>query len=148
MFTKPNLRMILWATLAMALLMNYVTWLHDYPPAPPAPSVSVARGTSPGGVPSLDSAVPRLNAPVATAAGPATAAGGANVTAAPNATTVASAAQPAAQRVHVVTDVLDVQVSLAGGELSRTDLLAYPLVKGQPAPVRLLNRCKIGRAHV
>ena len=35
MFPKPNLRMILWATLAMALLMNYVTWLHDYPPAAP-----------------------------------------------------------------------------------------------------------------
>ena len=140
MFTKPNLRMILWATLAMALLMNYVTWLHDYPPAPPAPSVSATRGTSPGGVPSLDSAVPRLNAPVAIAAGPATAAGGANVMVAPSATAAVAAAGPASQLVHVVTDVLDVQVSLAGGELTRTDLLAYPLVKGQPAPVRLLNR--------
>ncbi len=32
------------------------------------------------------------------------------------------------------------QVSLEGGELTRADLLAYPQVKGQPAPVRLLNR--------
>ena len=31
-----------------------------------------------------------------------------------------------APSVHVVTDVLDVEVSLAGGELRRVDLLAYP----------------------
>ena len=42
--------------------------------------------------------------------------------------------------MHLVTDVLDVEVSLEGGELTRTDLLAYPQVKGQPSPVRLLNR--------
>ncbi len=40
----------------------------------------------------------------------------------------------------MITDVLDVQISLEGGELSRADLLAYPLVKGESARVRLLNR--------
>jgi YidC/Oxa1 family membrane protein insertase len=40
----------------------------------------------------------------------------------------------------VVTDVLDLDVTLDGGELTRADLLAYPQVKGQAAPVRLLNR--------
>ena len=54
--------------------------------------------------------------------------------------TVGSTLAPAAPQVHVVTDVLDVQVSLEGGELTRADLLAYPQVKGQPTPVRLLNR--------
>jgi len=47
MFPKPNLRMILWATLAMALLMNYVTWLHDYPPvAESAGATAVAPADS------------------------------------------------------------------------------------------------------
>jgi YidC/Oxa1 family membrane protein insertase len=50
------------------------------------------------------------------------------------------AAAPAAPTVHVVTDVLDVQVSLDGGELTRVDLPAYPEVKGEPKPVRLFNR--------
>ncbi len=48
MFGTRNLRGILWATLAMALFMNYITWMHDYPPAAaPAASSSPRRG-SPG----------------------------------------------------------------------------------------------------
>src|SRR5882762_11187477 len=47
---------------------------------------------------------------------------------------------PSAALVHVVTDVLDVDVSLAGGELTRADLPAYAQVKGGQARVRLLNR--------
>ena len=40
----------------------------------------------------------------------------------------------------VRTDVLEVDVSLQGGELTRADLLNYPLVKGEPTPVRLLQK--------
>ncbi|MFO1410288.1 MAG: membrane protein insertase YidC [Steroidobacteraceae bacterium] len=50
------------------------------------------------------------------------------------------AALAGAPLVHVVTDVLDLDVSLAGGELRRADLTQYARVKGQPEPVRLLNR--------
>jgi YidC/Oxa1 family membrane protein insertase len=47
----------------------------------------------------------------------------------------------AAGQVHIRTDVLDVEVSLAGGELDRADLPAYPMAKNTPdVPVRLLNR--------
>ena len=42
--------------------------------------------------------------------------------------------------MHVVTDVLDLEIGLTGGELRQADLLAYPLVKGQSKPVRLFNR--------
>ena len=35
--------------------------------------------------------------------------------------------------------MLDVDVSLRGGELLRADLLNYPVAKGQPTPVRLLR---------
>ena len=150
MFTTLNVRVILWATLAMALLMNYVTWMQDYPPAPPAasPAVPAASGAAPGTGLALGSAAPALLAPPATGAGApitpapvATAVTTIEGAAAPAAASTANASAPAvAERVHVLTDVLDVDISLDGGELTRTDLLAYPLVKGQPVPVRLLNR--------
>jgi YidC/Oxa1 family membrane protein insertase len=42
--------------------------------------------------------------------------------------------------VHVRTDVLDVDISTRGGTLTRVDLPAYPLIKGEAAPVRLENQ--------
>ena len=35
-------------------------------------------------------------------------------------------------KVHIVTDVLDLDLSLAGGELIRADLLALPAAQGRP----------------
>ena len=146
MFGVRNLRGILWATLAMALFINYITWMRDYPeaPAPAAASSETPGATASGGAPSLGSAAPALSAPAAPVmqAHPAPLATG--VAAIPSASAppmaVGSTLAPAAPLVRMVTDVLDMQVSLAGGELTRADLLAYPLVKGQPTPVRLLNR--------
>ncbi len=43
-------------------------------------------------------------------------------------------------RVKVTTDVLDLDISLQGGNLLRADLLNYPEVKGTSKPVRLLNQ--------
>jgi len=42
--------------------------------------------------------------------------------------------------VHVRTDVLDLDISLVGGSLLRADLLRYPVEKGKPELVRLLNQ--------
>ena len=143
-----SLRLALWALLGMALLLNYQMWTHDYAQvaatAPPGASAAPAA--------SLDSTVP-------TAPGAGTADTGTPAVAAPPAATAGAAAgaaadsthglvahalvadSPSAPSVHVVTDVLDAQVSLAGGELRRVDLLAYPLAKNTPdIPVRLLNR--------
>ncbi|HVN99054.1 MAG TPA: membrane protein insertase YidC [Steroidobacteraceae bacterium] len=138
MFTTFNLRVTLWAALAVALLLNYVTWLQDYPPAPPpvaTPTPAAAGGTADGSA--LGNAVPALGAaptPAASAAAP-------NASVAPVAATASHAvATTPAPTVHVVTDVLDVLVSLEGGELTRVDLRAYPQVKGGATPVRLLNR--------
>ena len=130
MFPKVNLRMILWATLAMALLMNYVTWLHDYPPAAPEAAAATPGNAGTGAAPALGGSVPVLSASPAGPAQPAA------VPALPG----SPAAAPDAALVHVVTDVLDVDVSLAGGELRRADLLAYPQVKGGQTAVRLFNR--------
>ena len=41
--------------------------------------------------------------------------------------------------VHVRTDVLDLEISTRGGTLVQADLLQYPQVKGEAAPVRLEN---------
>src|SRR4029077_10967355 len=65
------------------------------------------------------------------------AAAAASVPSAPGTEPAKSAA--AAPRVHVRTDVLDLDLSTRGGTLARADLLAYPQVKGEATPVRLEN---------
>ncbi len=153
MFTTFNLRVTLWAALAVALLLNYVTWLRDYPPAAPpvaAQGAAAASGAANGTGTTLGTAVPQAGAPsapeavapsAATTAGATPANGAAAFNAVPAAAAApGAAAQQAAPLVHIVTDVLDVQVSLDGGELTRADLLSYPQVKGETTPVRLLNR--------
>jgi YidC/Oxa1 family membrane protein insertase len=151
--TTVNLRLALWALLGMALFLNYQTWTHDYPEVAP---LAAAGGSATPSLP-LDSTVPSAAQPAGAtpgAAAPATAAtptvGGAAAGSASAGSAVASGASathalvaeaPMAASVHVVTDVLDVEVSLAGGELRRVDLLAYPAAKNTPdVPVRLLNR--------
>ena len=136
----PNLRVFLWAALALLLFYNYQTWMHDYPPpaSVTAPPAGGAAGPAAGDLGNRILAEPQT-APAAAggtaapaAAAPAAAtAGGANVT---GAQTEATAAAPV---VHVRTDVLDVDISMLGGTLERVDLLAYPLVKGEATPVRL-----------
>ena len=49
-------------------------------------------------------------------------------------------AESSAAKVHVVTDVFDLDISLRGGEIDRADLTQYPLHKDTPnVPVRLEN---------
>jgi YidC/Oxa1 family membrane protein insertase len=144
--TTINLRLALWALLGMALFLNYQMWSHDYAEvvAPAAVGSNAAAPSAP-----LDSTVPSANLPASGTAPPAsvtaaalpgsTAAGTAAVTA--ERAHAANTDSPTAASVHVVTDVLDAEVSLAGGELRRVDLPAYPQAKNTPdVPVRLLNR--------
>jgi YidC/Oxa1 family membrane protein insertase len=132
--TTANLRVALWALLGMALFLNYETWTHDYPAEVASSSVTGTAGAA------LDSTAP-------TAAAPGT---GATASPAPGSATAVlpattppglSASAPSAPSVRVVTDVLDTEVSLAGGELRQADLRDYPVAKNKPdEPVRLLNR--------
>jgi YidC/Oxa1 family membrane protein insertase len=138
MGTTSNLRIILWGALALLLLLNYQTWMHDYAAVAPAP----AAGSAPAGAPSgsdLGNRIPE----VPKAAAPATAeAPAAGVTAAaPSLEAGVPGTAPAVgpARVHVRTDVLDVDIDTRGGTLDRVDLLAYPQVKGEATPVRLEN---------
>jgi len=137
-----NLRIFLWALLGMALFVNYQTWMRDYPAVAP---VTAAHGEGSSAA-ALDSSAPTAGAP-GTVASPVSPASPATATAStPAVPAVANLAEgatsaPGAGQVHVRTDVLDVEVSLAGGELERVDLPAYPLAKNTPnIPVRLLNR--------
>jgi YidC/Oxa1 family membrane protein insertase len=138
-----NLRIILWGALALLLLLNYQTWMHDYAAPAAAVAPAPAAGSAPGGAPSASDLgnripeEPKAAAPVnaavpaagTTAAAPSLEAAGAAGT--------APAMAPA--RVHVRTDVLDVDIDTRGGTLDRVDLLAYPQVKGEATPVRLEN---------
>jgi YidC/Oxa1 family membrane protein insertase len=158
-----NLRFFLWALLAIALATNYAMWSREFPPAPPTPTTVGSAHPAPGNlgnsVPTAPTAGSPGTTPAAPAAGGAPAAGvpaapaapaAANGAAAGGAATVAGAVSAAntaalsvtatAPSVNVVTDVLDLQVSLAGGDLTRARLLAYPQQKGVAnAPVQLLN---------
>jgi YidC/Oxa1 family membrane protein insertase len=128
-----NPRLYLWIGLALLAWMNVVQWNRDYgaPAAPPAATTSAqapdAGAAAQGQLPS----VPTGQA--AAASTPAAPAADASMAAAP-------AATGPAPSVRVVTDVLDLDISLQGGDLVRADLLKYPRDKkpGSP-PVRLFN---------
>ncbi len=148
-----NLRLVLWMGLGMAFLVNYQTWIVDdlakNPPAATA-SASGVPGTNPATaatspITDLTAAVPTaapLAAPAASAVGapppagsPAAVVPGAEGAALPATPSVG----PAATTIRVRTDVLDLDLSTTGGVLTRADLLAYPMVKGQSEVVRLLR---------
>jgi YidC/Oxa1 family membrane protein insertase len=149
-----HLRTILWVSLALILLLNYQTWVADYAPRDAAVAAAAAqaaeaeKSTNP-----LAANVPQAAAQAAPAA-PATGAvpaatGSSDVPVVTNPTAVVGPTAAAASTVlNVRTDVLDVDVSLRGGELQRADLLAYPVVKGQPAPIRLLRDHGAGNQYL
>ncbi|HKR36344.1 MAG TPA: membrane protein insertase YidC, partial [Steroidobacteraceae bacterium] len=127
-----NQRIFVWAALALVLFMNYQAWQRDYAP-PPASTVTQSQSATPQNAPPTDS-LPQLPTVTATPAQqPAT------PTSAPEQQPVENA-QPSAGVVRVSTDVLSVDISTRGGELSRADLLKYAQVKNHPeVPVRLFS---------
>ncbi len=135
-----NPRLYLWIGLALLVWMNVVQWDRDYGQPAATTAASAPAGTAPTAESESAAAKPAAPAgqlpalPVSPGAAPtvpaATAASGA-------AASAAAAQQP---KVRVVTDVLDLDISLQGGDLLRADLLKYPRDKkpGSPA-VRLLT---------
>jgi YidC/Oxa1 family membrane protein insertase len=135
-----NLRVYLWAALAMLLFYDYQMWMRDYAPPPAAtPAPNAAAPSQAPGARELGNRVPEVPAPSTPGAVP----GSTGATAVPETAAVAAAAPaltPGASVVHVRTDVLDIDISTRGGTLQRVDLLAYPRVKGEATPVRLESR--------
>ncbi len=131
-----NPRLFLWIGLALLAWMNIIQWDRDFgtrssSPATTAQSAAAPAATAPGESSSSLPALPSAAAPAAATTAPdaASAAAGAAPIAAANAPTI-----------RVVTDVIDMDISLQGGDLLRADLLQYPRDKkaGSPA-VRLLS---------
>ncbi|HWJ04780.1 MAG TPA: membrane protein insertase YidC [Steroidobacteraceae bacterium] len=136
-----NPRIFLWIGLALLVWMNIIQWDRDYGRAASAPAAvtATAPGAGPAATPEAPAAstLPTLPSADPTAPPPATRAQDA---AAPAGAASAAAVATGAPKVRVVTDVLDVDVSLQGGDLLRADLTQYPKDKkpGSPA-VRLLT---------
>ncbi|HEX4971850.1 MAG TPA: membrane protein insertase YidC [Steroidobacteraceae bacterium] len=125
-----NQRLFIWAALALVLWMNYQAWQRDYAP-PPAPAATQSSAATPNATPT--DSVPQLPTESATPAQP-------SASPAPAPEQPVETAENTAGVVRVSTDVLSVDISTRGGELTRADLLKYALVKNQPnVPVRLFS---------
>ena len=146
--TSTNARMFLWLGLVLALWINYETWQRDYAlpvvTTPAATATAAAPGAAPTGlaasVPASAAAVTAPATATAGAAAPVATAGVATTGVAATASPSASPAAATTATIRVVTDVLDMDVALQGGDLVRADLRRYPLIKGEDTRVRLLNR--------
>jgi YidC/Oxa1 family membrane protein insertase len=148
MSTFNNPRVLIWGALALLLYVDFNAWMTDYAPSVPPPTQAAGSERAPhGAAPASELAnrVPEAPAPAAAASGtapPPSAAGASAASAAVAAGSAPGAAAPeaaGAPLVHVRTDVLDVEISTRGGTLVQADLLQYPKVKGEAAPVRLEN---------
>ena len=132
-----NPRLYLWIALALLVWMNIIQWDRDFGQPAVAPAATSATNTSgpAAATPAApaSSQLPSLPS-AADAAPPAPAAAGAPAAA------VGAGASASAPKVRVVTDVLDMDISLQGGDLLRADIVQYPKDKkpGSP-PVRLLT---------
>lgn len=115
-----NRRFFLIAIFAALMFFTYQTWQKDHPALPPAASTEpVATAALQG-----DEALPR--APSAKTSEVAT----------PTATEAATSDA----RITVETDKLRVEISLAGGDLRRAELLDYAFSKAKPdEPLALLD---------
>jgi YidC/Oxa1 family membrane protein insertase len=134
-----NPRIYLWIALALMAWLNWDAYQRDYAPGPTAitntthsanPNPSSAAASSND----LANQIPQAGKETAPAS---------NATATPaaaNSTDTSAPAASSAPVVHVRTDVLDIDISTLGGTIQRADLLKYPKVKGESAPVRLENQ--------
>lgn len=140
-----NPRIYLWVALALLAWLNYDAWNRDYAShreeMPSTTRTAAAPAAHPPGGELADQ-IPQAPKSTVTGAASSTAAASASATGATSATGAAAAPaqSPGAAKapvIHVRTDVLDLDISTRGGTIQRADLLKYPKVKGEAAPVRL-----------
>ncbi len=145
-----NTRIMLWFAFVAILYLNYEAWMRDYQqPAAPVAVTTTAGGASASK--SLADTLPTAPPPTSATATPGAAAPASGTVPSAGAPTSASPpAEPGAlgsgaaapgPSIHVVTDVLNLDINLKGGEIDRADLTEYPVHKDKPnVPVRLENR--------
>ncbi|MDO9452641.1 MAG: membrane protein insertase YidC [Stagnimonas sp.] len=111
-----NRRFFLFAVFGALLFFTYQTWKKDYPASLIAPVAATAT-PAPIAAPGEDAL------PAAATAAP---------TGAVSTTETTPAAVASTARIEVLTDKLQVEISLAGGDLRRAELLGYPVSKDKP----------------
>ena len=117
-----NRRVILVAALAAVLFLIYQAWVQDYGP----------KSAPEGAAPTLETPAPAASSVPALATLP----GAAAAAAAPAATAILLKGE----EIHVRTDVLDLTLSTAGGDIRRAALLDYPQeLKAKDQPVLVLD---------
>jgi YidC/Oxa1 family membrane protein insertase len=127
-----NQRIFVWAALAVVLWLNYTTWQRDYAPPPVSSAAAQSSAAAPNVAPT--DTLPALPTETATPTPQAA------TTHAPTAEQPVESAETKDGVVHVVTDVLSLDISTRGGDLVRADLLKYAQVKNRPdLPVRLFS---------
>jgi len=124
-----NRRILLLAALGIVVFAVYQTWMLDYgPKGTPESATPAPASTTLAGPPASGAAAP--------AAGTANGAGAAAAVNAPG----AAVALPKGKQIHVRTDVLDLTLDTAGGDIRRAALLRYPETLKDPGqPVQLLD---------
>jgi YidC/Oxa1 family membrane protein insertase len=132
-----NQRLFIWALFGLMAFMTWTAWQQDYAPRPqPAPAGQSAEpGAQPGAerLPpdaALDADLPEVgDVPVLD-----------RDDAGADDRPADSVAEPAATRVRVVTDVLEVLISSRGGDIVSAVTLGYPVEKDRPDDlVQVLN---------
>ena len=134
-----NPRIYLWIALALMAWLNWDAYQRDYAPATAA-ITNTTHPANPNPPPNAANSASDLANQIPQAGKETSPAATASTTPSAAAANSTDTAAPTAPVVHVHTDVLDVDISTVGGTIQRVDLLKYPKVKGETAPVRLENQ--------
>ena len=131
-----NPRLMLWIGLALLVWMNVIQWDRDFGARTPVAG-TVACGPGRDGTGSHGCAGRHHGQPAVAAVGSRACS---HRRRGPSATPAVADISANAPAIRVVTDVLDMDISLQGGDLLRADLVQYPRDKKPgSAPVRLLS---------
>jgi len=141
-----NPRVFLYILLILAGWLNYEAWVRDY--SLPSAAATAAQGAAPA-APARDigAAIPKAAAPAAADSSSTATTGGTSTVPAPATGTAPVSGSTAVEvpatsgnvPIHVVTDVLDIDIDPIGGTIRRADLVKYATKKGQAQRVRLMN---------
>jgi YidC/Oxa1 family membrane protein insertase len=129
-----NIRIFLWAGLALLIWMTYMAWQAQYAPSPQPVQADAPQDTE-DQLPAISETSP------GSATAPADLPDLPGIPGEPSGARVEAAGPAAsANMIHVRTDVLDIEIDLRGGDIHTARLPAYPLRKDEPdVPVTLLT---------
>ena len=120
-----NQRLFTWGLFGLMVFICYNAWQVDYGPQPqPVPVSSAETADTTLAVPGVETELPAVEDALPDIGQPAT-------TDAPPQTTLA-AATPSERLVRVSTDVFDITIDLAGGDINGAVLTRYPVAKNRP----------------